>query len=85
MANPNEKTDVENLAERYRDFVSRKWTPTIVDAFVQFRADASNSEATSLTIEGQATDEAGGAPPFVSSDRNVTSRARTGACSRPGP
>jgi hypothetical protein len=49
---------------------------TILNAYVQFQADGSPSEVTSLRIEGQAIDNA---PTFTSSARNISSRIRTAA------
>jgi uncharacterized protein YjiK len=48
----------------------------ILNAYVQFKVDEVNSEATSLTIRGQATDNA---PTFVASNQNISSRPRTTA------
>jgi hypothetical protein len=48
----------------------------ITNAYVQFTADESHSGATSLTIRGQAADNAA---TFSSSSRNISSRARTDA------
>jgi hypothetical protein len=48
----------------------------ILNAYVQFKVDEVNSEATSLTIQGQATDNA---PTFVASSQNISSRQRTTA------
>ena len=47
---------------------------TITRAYVQFQVDETTSIATSLTIQGQAIDNA---PTFASSTFNVSSRART--------
>jgi hypothetical protein len=49
---------------------------TIRTAYIQFQADETQSEATSLTIEGQATDNP---PAFSTSKFNVSSRPRTSA------
>jgi hypothetical protein len=49
---------------------------SISDAFVQFQVDGASSEATSLTIEGQATDDA---VTFGSVTGDVSSRPRTSA------
>ena len=49
---------------------------TIIKATVQFQADETSSEATSLTIEGEATDNA---VTFRSSNGNISSRNRTSA------
>jgi hypothetical protein len=49
---------------------------TITRAFVQFEAREAQSEATALTIQGQAADNAG---TFTATTANVTSRARTAA------
>jgi hypothetical protein len=48
----------------------------IVNAYIQFKVDEINTEATSLTIQGQATDNAA---TFVSTSNNISSRARTTA------
>ena len=48
----------------------------IVYAHIQFQVDETNSEATSLTITGQASDNA---PVFSTTSRNISSRARTTA------
>jgi hypothetical protein len=49
---------------------------TIVNAYVQFKVDEVQSEATSLTIQGHAIDNA---PTFTTATRNISSRARTTA------
>ncbi len=49
---------------------------TIVNAYIQFQADETNSEATSLTIEGEDIDNA---PTFTASDGDISSRTRTTA------
>ena len=49
---------------------------TIVNAYVQFMVDETDSEATSLTIEGEDIDNAA---TFISSRSNISSRARTSA------
>ncbi|MFN8454763.1 MAG: hypothetical protein U0401_08865 [Anaerolineae bacterium] len=49
---------------------------TITNAYVQFKVDEIQSEATSLTIQGQAADNA---PTFASTNSNISSRARTAA------
>jgi hypothetical protein len=49
---------------------------TIVNAYVQFQADEVTSVATSLTVEGHATDNAA---PFTTTKFNVSSRTRTAA------
>jgi hypothetical protein len=48
----------------------------IAGAYIQFQTDETDSEATSLTIQGEATDNA---PTFVNTDGNISSRARTTA------
>ena len=48
----------------------------IINAYIQFQTDETTSVATSLTIEGEATDNA---PTFTSDTRNISSRTRTGA------
>ncbi len=48
----------------------------IVNAYVQFKVDEINTEATSLSIQGQATDNA---PTFIASSLNISSRPRTAA------
>jgi len=47
---------------------------TVTKAYVQFQVDETNSEATDLIIEGEASDNA---TTFVSSSRNISSRPRT--------
>jgi hypothetical protein len=47
---------------------------SIVNAYVQFKVDETQSENTSLTIQGQAADNA---TTFTSGSQNVSSRART--------
>ncbi|HZO19559.1 MAG TPA: Ig-like domain-containing protein, partial [Gemmatimonadaceae bacterium] len=47
---------------------------TITRAYVQFQVDETTSIATSLTIQGQATDNA---PTFAGSSGNISSRGRT--------
>ena len=49
---------------------------TITNAYVQFKANASTSEATSLTVQGQAADNS---PTFSGSLYNVSARAKTTA------
>ncbi len=49
---------------------------TILTAYVQFKADEAQSEATSLLIQGQA---AGNAGTFVNASTNISSRPRTTA------
>ncbi len=49
---------------------------TITNAYVQFQADESQSGATTLTIQGQAADNA---PVFVNAAFNISSRPRTSA------
>jgi PKD repeat protein len=49
---------------------------TILDAYVQFQVDETSTGVTSLTIEGQAGDNAAA---FTYSTRNISSRARTSA------
>ena len=49
---------------------------TITNAYVQFQADEASTEATNLTIEGQAADNPSA---FTTSSSNVSSRPRTGA------
>ncbi len=53
---------------------------TILDASMQFQVDEPSSDATALTIEGEATDHA---LPFSSSNSNISSRPRTMARVRP--
>jgi len=47
---------------------------TIVNAYVQFQVDTANSGATTVTVHGEATDNAS---QFVSSSLNISSRPRT--------
>ena len=49
---------------------------TITAAYVQFQANETQSEATALTIQAEAIDDA---PTFANSTNNITGRARTGA------
>ena len=49
---------------------------TIISAYVQFEADASNTVATTMTIEGDATADAAA---FTTAQNNLTSRPRTSA------
>jgi len=49
---------------------------TITNAYVEFTADESNSEATNLTISGE---KIGNAPTFTSADQDITSRSKTTA------
>jgi hypothetical protein len=48
----------------------------ITNAYIQFQADETDSESTSLTIQGQ---DIGNAPSFSSTSRNISSRDRTTA------
>jgi hypothetical protein len=49
---------------------------TIVNAYIQFQVDENSSTATSLTIQGEDTDNAGA---FLRLTRNISSRPRTAA------
>ena len=49
---------------------------TIVNAYIQFKADETNTQAASLTLRGEAT---GNAAPFTASRKNITSRKLTSA------
>jgi PKD repeat protein/uncharacterized protein YjiK len=49
---------------------------TIFSAYIQFQADETHSEATLLTLQAEATDNAA---TFVDSDWNISSRSRTAA------
>ena len=49
---------------------------TIVNAYVQFRVDEVSTAATSLIIQGEASDDPG---TFTTATRNVSTRPRTGA------
>lgn len=49
---------------------------TVLDAYVQFQANRSGSDSTTLTISGQAIDNA---PTFTTTKFNITSRTRTAA------
>jgi len=49
---------------------------TIKTAYLQFKVDETNSEATSLTIQGQAIDTA---PTFTTATRNISLRPKTTA------
>jgi hypothetical protein len=55
---------------------------TITSAYVQFTADESQSEATSLSIQGEAADNAAG---YARTTRNITTRARTSAAASWAP
>jgi len=48
----------------------------VLSAYVQFTVDETQSTATSLTIQGETTDNAGG---FTTSSQNISSRSRTNA------
>jgi hypothetical protein len=58
---------------RFRD-VDIPRDATILGAHIQFATDETAAGPTSLTIEGEASDDA---PGFEKEDRNVTSRSRT--------
>ena len=49
---------------------------TVTNAYIQFIVDRSSTAITSLTIAGQATDNA---PSFTTASKNISSRARTAA------
>jgi hypothetical protein len=49
---------------------------TIVDAYLQFQVDETGSDSTSLTVQGQAIDNA---PGFSTAAWNISSRSRTAA------
>ncbi|MBN1670747.1 MAG: CotH kinase family protein [Kiritimatiellae bacterium] len=49
---------------------------TIVNAYIQFKADEADTEATALTIAAHAADDA---PTFAASAANITARSRTAA------
>ena len=55
---------------------------TITRAYVQFVADEAQSETTSLSIQGEAADNAA---PYARVSRNITSRARTTAATAWSP
>src|SRR6266498_3693907 len=46
----------------------------ITNAYIQFRVDETNSEATTLTIKGEAIDHA---PTFTTTSHNISARARS--------
>jgi hypothetical protein len=58
---------------RFRD-VDIEQGANIANAYIQFQADESNSEATSLAIRGEDIDDA---PTFTSSNFNISSRSTT--------
>jgi hypothetical protein len=76
-------TDLELVFDESDQTVGMRWTgihvpqhATIVNAYVQFQVDETNSGATSLTIYGEATSNA---PAFTSTSGDITARPRTGA------
>lgn len=74
-----DKGKVQVIGLRFQDIHIPK-DAVIKDAYLQFTADTSNSGATSLSIDGQATDSA---DIFTTDKKNVTSRLRTSAVSWP--
>ena len=76
-------SDLELILEDSNQTVGMRFTgleipqgATIASAYVQFQADETNSEVTSLIIQGEATDNA---LTFISSAGNISGRARTTA------
>ena len=67
---------IQTVGLRFRK-VSIPPKSTIVNAFVQFKSDEGNSEEASLTIYGEASDNA--STTFKSIAKNITSRASTAA------
>jgi hypothetical protein len=79
---PLASTDLDmTLDSTYQQTVGLRFTgvtiprgSTIQHASIQFQADETSSDATSLSIRGQAADQA---PTFSNTDLNITSRPRT--------
>jgi hypothetical protein len=73
----------QTVGLRFRDVTVERGSQ-ITDAYAQFQADESHSGPTTLTIQGQAADNA---PVFVNSSGNISSRPRTAASASwsPGP
>lgn len=67
--------DVQTVGMRFNG-VSIPRGAVIKNAFVQFTVDEATSVSTSLSVQGEATDNA---PTFTSSTRDLTSRTRTGS------
>ena len=79
----NSSSDLELTYDRSYQTVGMRFSgtaipngATIVNAFIQFQTDETQSVATSLTIQGEDTDNAGA---FLSQTRNISSRPRTTA------
>jgi galactose oxidase-like protein/flagellar hook capping protein FlgD/K319-like protein len=75
--------DLEMVYDRNLQTVGMRFTgidipqgATITNAWIQFQADEAQTEATSLTIQGQAADAAAA---FTTATRNVSTRPRTAA------
>ena len=75
--------DAQTVGMRFVDLEIPRGA-TIYSAYVQFQADEQDSETTTLTIHGQAIDDA---PHFTSADSNISSRSTTAASAgwSPGP
>ena len=76
-------SDLELTFDRSNQTVGVRFTDlaipvgsSVTDAYIQFQADESHSGSTSLTIEGQAADNAA---TFVTESNNVSVRPRTSA------
>jgi hypothetical protein len=76
-------TDLELVLDRDNQTVGMRFVgvpipqgATILSAYVQFQVDETGSDPTSLTIQGQASDDT---VTFTSSTGNISSRARTTA------
>ena len=76
-------SDLELVFDQSNQVVGMRWTglaipqgAAITAAYVQFVADEAQSEATNLTVAGQAADNAAA---FTTASNNVSSRARTAA------
>uniref|UniRef100_A0A540V9H0 Tandem-95 repeat protein n=1 Tax=Litorilinea aerophila TaxID=1204385 RepID=A0A540V9H0_9CHLR len=76
-------SDLELIRERDDQVVGIRFAgvaipqgATIVNAYIQFTVDEATSEATNLTIQGEAADHAS---TFVNVDGNISGRPRTGA------
>lgn len=82
-------SDLELIQDSAAQTVGIRWTglaipagATITAAYVQFKADESQSEATNLVIRGQAADNA---TTFATAAGNISTRARTTAAASWAP
>jgi hypothetical protein len=82
-------SDLELVYDASNQTVGMRFAPlavprgaTITSAYVQFKVDEATSGAVSLTIQGQAADNA---PTFTSTTRDVSSRTRTTAAANWSP